>query len=90
MRFKVPAAGAWDGFGVGSASLPSLLYEHCVVLQCPCLSWLGTRLARTWECLPACPPGCSFGASFRKGLNKLIFSILDDVNQQVGQYRNPP
>lgn len=44
----MPADGAWDGFGVGSASLPSPLHKHCVALQCPCLSWLGTRLAGTW------------------------------------------
>lgn len=44
----MPAAGAWDRFGGGSTSHPSLLYEHCVVLQRPCLSWLQTRLAGTW------------------------------------------
>lgn len=37
-----------------------------------------------------CPPECSFDASCKKGLNKLICSILDDLIQQVVQYRNPP
>lgn len=40
-------------------------------------------------CFSLCLPGCSFDASCRKGLNKLICSILDDLIQQVVQYRNP-
>lgn len=94
MRFKVPAVGAWVWSGL---CLPLPTHFMSTMLSCSVPAspedQTGQDLAEdaaSRGCLPLCLPECSSDASYRKGLNKLICSILDDLVQQVVQYRNPP
>lgn len=92
---EVQSASGW-GLGLGRCwsglCLPLPIHFMSTVLSCSVPACPGDQTgqdlaqgAASRGCLPLCPPGCPFDASCRKGLNKLICSILDDLIQQVVQ-----